>query len=310
MVAEQTYLIPSTIAEAITYAQENAGNFKYLAGGTDIMANLFQENETSNCLIDISGIKELKEINSAANYFSIGSLLSLDDLKNINFIKTNFPSILDAAISVGSPIIRKSATIGGNLLCENRCIYYNQSEWWRESAGNCLKCGGDICIATQGKKSCFSEIVSDMAPALISLDAEIELYDIGGNTKIKLEDLYTGDGVQPRNISETAIITSILLPQSRAFKTVFKKLRQRKSLEFTSLTTAVSTDNNGKVKIALGGVDPKVVVVEGTINDNKDELIKRCIKGSRAVNNDMFTRDYRRKMIKVYLEKAFIELGL
>ncbi|PIZ05633.1 MAG: 4-hydroxybenzoyl-CoA reductase subunit beta, partial [Flavobacteriales bacterium CG_4_10_14_0_8_um_filter_32_5] len=48
------------------------------------------------------------------------------------------------ALSVGSPLIRKTATIGGNVLCENRCLYYNQSEWWRESIGYCLKCDGDI----------------------------------------------------------------------------------------------------------------------------------------------------------------------
>jgi CO/xanthine dehydrogenase FAD-binding subunit len=115
--------------------------------------------------------------------------------------------------------------------------------------------------------------------------------------------------VKPRSISDTAIITAIVLPLARGFKAEFKKLRQRQSLEFTSLTTAVAVDNTNKVKIALGGVDPKVVVVEGTTDDDKDELISRCIKGARAVNNDMFTRDYRREMISVYLSNSFKELG-
>jgi 4-hydroxybenzoyl-CoA reductase subunit beta len=309
MIAEQTYLIPKTLDEALNFAREQAKNFIYLAGGTDVMANRFNDHENSGCLIDISKISALKEVSEAEGQLRIGALVKLDDLQNIAIIKKELPGIIEAAHAVGSPVIRKSATIGGNLLCENRCIYYNQSEWWRESAGFCLKCGGDICIATQGKKACFSEIVSDMAPLLISLDAELELFDADDSKTIKLADLYTGDGVNPRNISETAIISAILVPLTREFKVVFKKLRERQSLEFTSLTTAVAIDNTRKLKIALGGVDPKVVVVEGNIEDDKAALIAKCIKGARAVNNDMFTRDYRREMIKVYLTNSFKELG-
>jgi CO/xanthine dehydrogenase FAD-binding subunit len=149
-----------------------------------------------------------------------------------------------------------------------------------------------------------------MAPVLISLNAELELVDIAGTKRIRLENLYSGDGVNPRNISDTAIIKAIILPLTRGYKAIFKKLRQRQSLEFTSLTTSVSVDNTNKVKLALGGVDPKVVVVDGTINDDKEILIAKCIKGARTVNNDMFGRDYRRQMIKVYLQDSFNELGL
>ncbi len=310
MIAEQTYLLPKTLDEALNYARKHAGNFSYLAGGTDIMANRFHGNETSRCLIDISKIPELKDVKTDENYLWIGSLIKLDNLKSISMIASDFPAMLEAAGAVGSPVIRKSATIGGNLLCENRCIYYNQSEWWRESAGFCLKCGGDICIATGGRKACFSEIVSDLAPLLISFDAELDLLDTGGAKRMKLEDLYTGDGVNPRNMSSTAVITAILLPRSRDFKAIFKKLRQRQSLEFTSLTTTVSVDNSNKVKIALGGVDPKVVVVEGAIGDDMDKLISKCIKGARAIDNDMFTRTYRREMINVFLTNSFRELGI
>lgn len=309
MIAEQTYLLPKTITEALDFASQHAANFKYLAGGTDVMANRFIENETNGCLIDISKISELQTVSVTENSLKIGSLVKLDELKNVPIIKSEFPTMLDAALAVASPTIRKSATIGGNILCENRCIYYNQSEWWRESAGYCLKCGGDICIATQGKKACFSEIVSDMAPSLISFDAEVEMTDVESSKKIKLENLYSGDGVNPRNIDEATIITSIIIPLNKEYKAVFKKLRQRKSLEFTSLTTSVSVDKDGKVKIALGGVDPKVVVVEGATKDDRSLLIKKCIKGARAVNNDMYTRNYRRQMIEVYLTKSFDELN-
>ena len=308
MVIEKKYILATTVQEAIEQAIANKGNFKYLAGGTDVMVNKFQGNETSGCLIDITKIEALKGITKQDNFLRIGALEILEELKFNSDLKTEFPMLIEAALSVGSPLIRKTATIGGNVLCENRCLYYNQSEWWRESIGYCLKCEGDICIATGGKNACFSELVSDTAPALIAMDAEIEYVDEKGTHQQPLESIYTGDGVKPRNLSETAIITAILLPLNRGFKTAFFKLRERESLEFTSLTSAVVVDKNGKLKIALSGVDPKPVVIEGKIEDDKDLLIKKAIKAARAVDNDMYSRKYRREMISVYLKRSFEKL--
>jgi len=310
MIAEKKYLIPTSIKEAIDMAKANSGSFKYLAGGTDVMVNKFQGNEDSSCLIDISKIKALKGIEIKGDYLSIGALEILEDLKHNEIIQKEFPMLIEAALSVGSLLIRKTATIGGNVLCENRCLFYNQSEWWRESIGYCLKCEGDKCIATGGKNACFSELVSDTAPALITMDAEIEILDTDGTNRIPLEDIYTGDGVKPRNLSKTAILTAIFLPLNREFRTDFHKLRERESLDFTSLTSAVVVDKNGKLKIALSGVDPKAVVVEGTSNDDPLVLIKKAIKGSRAVDNDMYSRKYRREMISVYLNRSFKKLNI
>lgn len=310
MITEKTYLIPTTVNEAIDFAKQNLGSFKYLAGGTDVMVNRFQGNEESPCLIDLSKLSELKGIKKESDFLRIGALEILEELKFNSELKNEFPMLIEAALKVGAPLLRKTATIGGNVLCENRCLFYNQSEWWRESIGYCLKCDGDICIATGGKNACFSELVSDTAPALIAMDAEIELLDIDGTKRVKLEDIYTGDGVTHLNLSETAILTAIFLPLNREFKTDFHKLRERESLEFTSLTSAVAIDKNGKIKIALAGVDPKPVVVEGTITDDKATLIKQAVKGSRAVDNDMYSRKYRREMISVYLNRSFEKLAL
>jgi 4-hydroxybenzoyl-CoA reductase subunit beta len=310
MIAEKTYLIPSSINEAIKMAKTNLGSFKYLAGGTDVMPNRFQGNETSPCLIDITKIKELKGVSKETNYLRIGALEILDDLQSNQDIVNEFPMLIKAAHAVGSPLLRKTGTIGGNVLCENRCLFYNQSEWWRESVGFCLKCDGDICIASGGKNACYSELVSDTAPALIAMDAEIEITDIKGTKKVKLEDIYTGDGVNPRNLTETAILTAIFLPLNRGFKTDFHKLRERESLEFTSLTVAVATDNNDKLKIALSGVDPKAIIIEGDIKDDNAQLIKKATKGARAIDNDMYSRKYRKEMIAVYLNRSFKKLKI
>jgi 4-hydroxybenzoyl-CoA reductase subunit beta len=310
MIIEKTYLIPTSVHEASEMAKVNSSSFKYLAGGTDVMVNRYQGNEESSCLIDISKLEELKGVKKDGDYLRIGALEVLENLKNYPEIKNEFPMLIEAALSVGSPLIRKTATIGGNVLCENRCLFYNQSEWWRESVGYCLKCDGEVCIATQGKNACFSELVSDTAPAIIAMDGLIEYVENGETIQVKLEDIYTGDGVNPRNLPETAILKAVLLPLNRSFKTDYHKLRERESLEFTSLSSAVTVDKDGKIKIALAGVDPKAVVVEGKKGDELEVLIKKSVKGGRAVDNDMYSRKYRREMIAVYLNRSFDKLGL
>lgn len=307
---EKIYLQPKSIDEALKFASQNHDSFKYIAGGTDIIINHFLGNDASNCLIDLTGISELNDVKPNGEYLNIGSMVRLSELKKFSLIKKEFPVLIESADSVGSPLIRNTATIGGNILCENRCTYYNQSEWWRESIGFCLKCDGDICIVTGTGKACYSEFISDTSPALISMDAKIEIVDFDGKKIINLEDIYTGDGVNPVNLNKTAIIKSIALPLDRGFTSVFKKLRQRESLEFTSLTTVVTLDKNDKLKIAISGVDPKPVVVESDSESSKDELIKKVLSKSRSVENDMLSRKYRKEMIKLFLNTSFEALSI
>lgn len=322
----QVYLKAKTIDEAIRLASEHENDFRFLAGGTDVIVNKFQNNDESNCLIDITGIEELKKISpvhpegNAVATLMIGSLVTLDELKNNSEIKKHFPALVEAAHSVASPMLRKTATIGGNILCENRCSFFNQSEWWREAVGYCLKCDGEVCIATGGKKACFSKFVSDTAPVLISMDAMIEIAasspdpfskgegELVQTSIIPLESIYTGDGIAPRNLSKTSIIKNIILPLDENFKTVYKKLRPREAVDFSSLTTVVTIDDSGNIKIVLGGVDPKPVVVTGTIHDDKEKLIKEAVKKSRIVDNDFYSRTYRKEMISVFLKQSFEEL--
>ena len=305
MKKEKTYYKAQSVKDAIAKAAEHANDFRYLAGGTDVIVNQFQGNEDKNCLIDITGIEELEQIKSDEKKLKIGPLVKLDDLKENDIIRKKFPALIEAAHAVATPMLRKTATIGGNILCENRCIFYNQSAWWREAAGHCLKCNGDICIATGGKKACFSKFMSDTAPVLICYDAQIEVLDINGLQVFRLEDIYTGDGINPRSLSKTALIRSIMLPLANTYQSVFKKLRPRESADFSSLTTAVSKNEQGRIKIALGGVDPKPVVAEGDSIALRDELILKVFKKSRVIDNDYYSRLYRRDMIRVFLEQSF-----
>ena len=232
-------------------------------------------------------------------------MLRLDELQKYEKISKQIPALIIAAQEVASPMLRKTATIGGNVLCENRCSFYNQSEWWREAVGYCLKCEGDVCIATGGKKACFSKFVSDTVPVLISANAKLELCDIDGTTIVNLETIYTGDGIKPRNLRETTILKNILLPLDNECEIVFKKLRPREAVDFTSLTTAVSLNKNGNIRIVIGGADPMPVLIEGSLKGNTEDYIKKALAKTRVVDNDYYSRKYRRDMMRVFLEQSF-----
>ncbi|MBK9191091.1 MAG: FAD binding domain-containing protein [Crocinitomicaceae bacterium] len=309
MIQEKIYRMPSSVSEAINFAKSNSDSYRYLAGGTDIMPNKFQGNDQISCLIDLSKIENLRGVSAENNMLRIGALETLSSLAKNPLVIENFPVLIEAILSVGSPLIRYSATLGGNVLCENRCLYYNQSEWWRQSVGYCLKCDGDICIATQGKNACFSEMVSDTAPALIALNAKIEYEDLSGKHIVPLESIYTGDGVKPKNLPTEAIVHAILIPSDKKYRCHFKKLRERESLEFTSLTCCITADEKNNIRIVLSGVDPKPVLIEGLITDDPETLITRAVKAARTVDNDMYTRKYRREMIKVYINEGITKIN-
>lgn len=307
----QLYFRPETVEQAIELALAHQDSFKFIAGGTDVMVNRFLATEKPSCLIDLGSITALKNVEKEKGFLRIGSGVILDGLRQHSTIRDEFPVLLEAAQSVGSPLIRKSATLGGNILCENRCQFYNQSEFWRTAVGFCLKCDGEFCIATGGTKACFSKFASDTAPALISMGAQVEVLGPQGKDTIPMENIFSGDGINPITLDKTAIIQHILLPLDRGFRSVFRKLRSRESVDFTSLTSAVTIDKAGHLKIALGGIDPKPVVMEADSHFDPDEMIKGCTKKARAVDNDvMFSRKYRKSMIEVFLRDSFEKLQL
>lgn len=310
MITEKTYINALTIEHAYAEAIKCSSGFRYIAGGTDVMVNKYQGNENADCLIDLSGINELKHVVTKENYIEIGALVRLDDLKNYKVITDNFRALLEAANLVASPIIRKTATIGGNLLCENRCVFYNQSEWWREAAGHCLKCNGNICIASGGNKNCFAKFVSDTAIVLISMNASIEVFDDNKLSIIPIEEIYSGDGIMPIKLSKTAIIKSVHIPLNNEFKSLFKKLRQRETLEFSSMSTAVTIDKTSKLKIVLGAVHAKPIIFNGNVTDDFNEILNTIISNTRIVDNDVYSRSYRKEMISVFLQRSFKELSL
>ncbi|MFI5202005.1 MAG: FAD binding domain-containing protein [Candidatus Kapaibacterium sp.] len=293
-----SYSIPWNVEEAalLGHAKEDVA---YVAGGTDLMVRQSLGLESAKHLIDLSKISELRGITLKDENLSIGAATTLAELASNSIIQTTFPALAEAALSIASPPIRNSATVGGNLLCENRCIYYDQSEFWQSAAGGCLKCGAEVCIATGSAKQCYSVFISDLAPVLICLDAYVEILH---HSPKPIEALYTGDGLNPLTISKRDILTRIVIPmpfiqnELDAPQIFFQKHRPRASVDFTNLTVAMRRTNNG-ITIAASGIGPAPAVLRNDTTDDPNLLAARLLKQSKIIDNLSYRRTYRKEML-------------
>ncbi len=304
------YIIPATVKKALASAAKYSPDFMYFGGGTDIQIYLKQQLLRPQTVIDLTGIKTLGKLKYSREKLELGALVTLDQIIRNNYIQINYPLLHQAASVVATPVIRKTATIGGNLLVKNRCTFYNQSKDWRNAIGSCLREEGDVCQVTGGKKACFSRNVSDTATALIALDARVFISLRGENVELPVKDLYRSDGIRfHRHPLNDGILTRIEISR-KSSSWWFKKLRLRKSMDFMSLAVAVSVDEKGRARICLNGVSMSPVLIEGLLADmNLKDLMAEAGKMCKTVDNDLMPLKYRRQMIKVYLKLWWESLG-
>ncbi len=299
---QKTYIKPTTVSEALAKAGDCKNNYIYFGGGTDIQIYRKQNLSLQNNVIDLSEISELRNIDLDENVLQIGSMATLDELINSKIVTENFPMIAKAAKSVATPVIRKTATIGGNLLVLNRCTYYNQSKDWRKAIGSCLRESGDICQVTGTKSKCYARNVSDISPVLIVSDAEVVIQNQNKVLTIPLSNLYSSDGIYPfQNLNDDGIIIGTRLT-NKPIKWWYQKLRLRKSIDFTSLTIAATVDEDNIARICINGVSMAPVLIKEKLSKlTLDDLQKQSKKACKMVDNDLMPLSYRREMLKTYL---------
>lgn len=304
------YYTPKSLDDALNKAVEKKENSAFIAGGTDLWVQKHQGNQDAGTLIDLLNLPELNSIQPGKEEWSLGATVTLDHIATGSKLREVFPILSQTARQIATPVIRKTATIAGNILCENRCLYFNQSAFWRDAAGHCLKCDGPSCHVTGTSKNCYSVYISDMAPALIVLGAKIEYMDENGRHTLPLENIFSGDGLQPVNLPGESIITRFLIPVAKHRSTYFRKLRPRKSVDFTNLSLALSRpDNNGYIKLSLAGLAPKPLSFSFSSPEELPEIKTGIRKQSQIINNLPFTRLYRKEMMGVLLEEALKNTG-
>jgi 4-hydroxybenzoyl-CoA reductase subunit beta len=173
-------------------------------------------------------------------------------------------------------------TVGGNLCLDTRCLFYNQSEWWRSANNHCLKTSGDIChVAPKSRGVCFATYSGDLAPALLTLNAEVDLAGPAGKRTIALDRLYIGYSRQDQPITETLgdgkyylalrpgeLVTAVRARNTLGLRSAYDKIRIRRSIEYPVTGVAVALRRDGdtlaELRVAFTGTNPRPVLLEGT----------------------------------------------
>ncbi len=262
---------PTSLEEALgALAGDNAS---VLGGGTDLIVRLRKGLVDAGTLVDLSGIASLKGISQDQDGLRIGTGVTLAELEKSNELAA-YPAVRQAVELVAGPTHREVATLGGNLCQDTRCVYYNQSEWWRKSNDYCLKYKGEIChVAPKGNR-CRAAFSGDIAPALMVHGAQVEIASEGGVRQIALEDLYLEDGADYIALEPGEIVTAVLLPPAGS-RSAYEKVRVRGSVDYPLAGVAVACADSPdgiRFKLAVTGTNSKPFPIEiaDPLGDDED----------------------------------------
>ncbi len=258
---------PESVEEAVGL-RAGAEAARYLAGGTDMVVNIRRGIEAPETLIDLTAIAELKEIRADGDGLRIGAAVTLNTLAAHADLQRDYAAVADAARAVAGPTHQRYGTVGGNLCLDTRCIYYNQSEWWRSSNDYCLKHRGEICHVAPGGKRCFAAFSGDVAPAALIHGAEVELSGPEGTRRVPLGEIYRNDGLDHLALQPGELLVALRLPKSTAgLASGYVKSRVRGSIDFplagAAVALAMKDGNVETLSIALTGVNPMPMMVKG-----------------------------------------------
>ncbi len=304
------YLAPRSLAEAAAILAGEGPKAMIVAGGTDLLPNMKRRHQMPQVLVGLRAIEGLRGIRGGASRgVSIGPATTLTDLEEAPAIRAGYPGLFEAVRSISTPILRNMGTIGGNLLLDTRCNYYNQNYEWRRAIDFCMKCDGSVCWVAPGSDTCLAISSSDSAPILCALGARLRLISKGGTRTIPASDLYRRDGIHYLTKRPEEILAEIVLPPAGRWRTAYRKLRRREAFDFPVLGVAVAVRfEKGAVaeaRIWLGAVS--MAPVEATesqaalrgrtlTDDAIAEAAGLAYPRAKPVDNTDFAVRYRKEM--------------
>jgi len=324
-------LNPTTLDEALKARAANP-DAKPLGGGTDLVVNIRRGIEAPKVLIDMNRVRELRTIKADENAIEIGASVRLTELSEHPVVVRHYPVLAQAAAYIAGPTQRNMGTVGGNLCLDTRCIFYNQSEWWRDANHHCLKTTGSIChVAPKSRGVCFATYSGDLAAALLTLDAEVDIAGPQGRRSLPLEQLYIGFARQDVPVTETQgdgkyflslrpgeMVTAVRAKNAPNMRSAYDKIRIRRSIEYPVAGVAVALKKEaGKLidlRIAFTGTNPRPVRLDGTDKLCGGGLDARVIKGLDALVRDQimpmkttFTPGHYRRRVAGVLARRLLQ---
>ena len=312
---------PASLVEAAALLAATPGA-RPLAGGTDLMPNLRDGLGESPALVDLAGIVLLSAIAVDRDGVTLGAGVTLARLVSDAAVASALPVLAEAAASIAGPSHRTVATLGGNLCLDTRCVFYNQSEWWRRANDFCLKHGGDICHVAPHGKHCHAAFSGDLAPVLLVLDAAVDIVGPGGVRQLPLADLYVEDGAQHLTLTTGEIVAAVRIPvQPANARTGYRKARARGAIDFPLAGVAARVEINdgrlGALRVALTGTNSRPFLLDGAgalagepaTDETLAKLGKLVQKQVSPMRTTVTHSNYRRQVAAVLAQRLVRELA-
>ncbi len=310
------------IKELTKQLQENGESFDFIAGGTDVLPNYKNRLNPKKQVISLSKVKGLGEISPSR----IGALARIRDIAESKELEALFPGLIEAAKLVASPILRSLATLGGNLLLDTRCYYFNQSEFWRASKGYCLKADGEDCLVVPQKEVCYATYSGDLAPIFLVLDAQFELHGPDGVRIVPAREFYRFDGIERFIKKPEEVLAFVQIPNTDSdlkgpsLKTGYRKLRARDTIEYPVMGVAMGLATQGdqiaRLEIAVTGSEAIPIWYgdlgfqgERVCDETATGIQKALLNKVKTYKNVPFPPGYRRSMAGEFVKELFSVLS-
>ena len=310
-----TYERALSPAEAAAAAARIAGA-KFIAGGTNLLDLMKLEIETPAHLIDVNGLK-LDQIEATAEGgLRIGALVRNTDLATDARVRRDYGLLSRALLAGASGQLRNKATTAGNLLQRTRCPYFydtNQPCNKRKAGSGCAAIGGfSRAHAVLGvSESCIATQPSDMAVAMMALDATIETLRADGSPRaIAIAEFYRAPGDTPQLETVLAageLITAVTLPKPVGGTHVYHKVRDRASYAFALVSVGAVVQRDGSGRVALGGVAHKpwrVASAEAEMARSAKAVAARLLEGAKPTRENAFKLPLVERTLAAVLREA------
>jgi 4-hydroxybenzoyl-CoA reductase subunit beta len=314
-----TVLRPSSVAEAVEALRANPGA-RLLAGGTDIVPNLKYGMYDTRHLVALRGLsRELRYVREDAGDVLLGALCNIEELAQSEVVKARLPALADACRQIAGPQLRRMGTLGGNLCLDTRCVYVNQTYFWRNALGFCLKKDGTVCHVVAAGKRCVAAASNDTAPVLLALDASVRAVSPRGERVLPLKDFYVADGIHNTVLAPDELLIEVRVPAAASQrKQAFAKLRTRAAIDFPALNLAVAVELEGKavrsVTLAVGALAARPALIKG-LEDLRgrpadarfaEELGRRAHKQCKPLTNIGVDPEWRREILPVLVRRTVL----
>ena len=317
------YLAPASVAEAVGMLASEGPLAAVVAGGTDLYPNMKRRHQTPGVLVALRRVAELRGVTETPDgSLRLGPAATLSSVERDPALRARHPALWTAVRSISTPLLRNMGTIGGNLLLDTRCNYYNQSHEWRRAINFCLKCEGDTCWVAPGSDRCWAVNSSDTAPVLIALGARVRLAGPGGAREIELESLYRPDGIAWLAKEPDEVLTDIVVPAPGGARAHYGKLRRRGSFDFPVLGVATRVafdgDRVSSARIVVNGVGSapfRAIAAETILVGERlgDEIIRAAadlaFRPAKPLDNTDLEYSYRKKMVRIYVRDGLLAVA-